>query len=69
MAGTRIGGAKAAQAIKKKYGSDYYVKIGKIGGRLGTTGGFASPLEGVDGLTGRQRASKAGVIGGRKSRR
>jgi len=37
--------------------------MGKIGGKLGTTGGFGQ------GEVGRKRASEAGRIGGRVSRR
>jgi hypothetical protein len=43
--------------------------FGSIGGRKGHTGGFGSQTVGKDGLTGRERASKYGVIGGRISRR
>lgn len=69
MPGTREGAAKAALTIKKKHGEDFYKRIGSKGGRNGTTGGFASDKVGEDGLTGRQRASIAGAIGGFKSRR
>lgn len=69
MAGTAIGGAKAAQTNKKKYGNDFYKRIGQSGGKKGNTGGFASDVVGKDGLTGRERASKVGVLGGKKSRR
>ena len=40
MAGTKIGGQKAAATNKAKYGEDFYAKVGKIGGKIGTTGGF-----------------------------
>ena len=40
MAGNKIGGQKATATIKKKYGDDYYVRIGEIGGKAGNTGGF-----------------------------
>ena len=69
MPGTREGAAKAALTNKKKHGEDFYKRIGSKGGRNGTTGGFASDKVGEDGLTGRQRASIAGAIGGFKSRR
>lgn len=69
MAGTKAGAMKAKRTIQAKYGYDYYSKIGAIGGANGTTGGFASDLIGEDGLTGRERAKKAGVIGGTISRR
>lgn len=69
MAGTKDGGRKAAELNKKKYGEDFYIKIGSLGGKLGKTGGFASQKVGADGLTGVQRASVVGTKGGKKSRR
>lgn len=69
MPGTREGAAKAVLTNKKKHGEDFYKRIGKKGGRNGTTGGFASDKVGEDGLTGRQRAVLAGAIGGHISRR
>lgn len=69
MGGTKLGGKRAAETNKKKYGKNFYHKIGAIGGSLGRTGGFASKNRGKDGLTGQERASKVGRIGGIKSRR
>lgn len=69
MTGTRLGGIKARETNYKKQGKDFYSRIGKMGGRNGHTGGFASDIVGEDGLTGRQRASIVGQRGGRKSRR
>lgn len=63
MPGTISGGQKAADTNRKKYGKDFYARIGKKGGKLGTTGGFAAGEEG------RSRARKFGAIGGRISRR
>ncbi|MGI6612314.1 MAG: hypothetical protein ACOX0Z_01960 [Candidatus Nanosyncoccaceae bacterium] len=60
MAGTKEGGRKAALTNKKRYGSDFYAKIGAIGGRNGNTGGFAANPE---------LAKIAGAKGGRISRR
>lgn len=60
MAGTKAGGVAAAATNKKKYGSDFYAKIGAKGGRLGRTGGFAAN---------RELARLAGAKGGRISRR
>jgi general stress protein YciG len=60
MAGTKSGGKAAAATNKKKYGSDFYAKIGAKGGKLGTTGGF---------YANRELARKAGAAGGRVSRR
>lgn len=60
MAGTKVGGKKAAEKNKSKYGKDFYAKIGAIGGRKGTTGGFAANPE---------LARIAGAKGGRISRR
>lgn len=69
MAGTSIGGQRAAAKNKAKYGKDFYAMIGAKGGRKGKTGGFASNKKGADGLTGRERARLAGAAGGRISRR
>jgi hypothetical protein len=63
MAGTARGGRLAAMTNKKRYGSDFYKKIGAKGGQNGTTGGFAAGDEG------RKRASYYGSIGGSVSRR
>lgn len=60
MAGTKDGGTKAADTNKKKYGADFYAKIGAMGGKKGRTGGF---------YANRELARKAGAKGGRISRR
>lgn len=60
MSGNKEGGARAAKTNKERYGSDFYSKIGKIGGSNGRTGGF---------YANRELASRAGRIGGLKSRR
>lgn len=60
MAGTKAGGQAAAATNKKKYGSDFYAKIGAKGGKLGRTGGF---------YANRELARQAGARGGRVSRR
>lgn len=60
MAGTKAGGQKAAATNKAKYGSDFYARIGQMGGKLGHTGGF---------YVNRELARKAGRVGGRISRR
>lgn len=64
MAGNKIGGCKAAITNRKKYGEGFYARIGQMGGRNGTTGGFNSDVVGKDGLTGRERARIAGRKGG-----
>lgn len=69
MAGTPIGGKRAAATNKAKYGKSFYAIIGAKGGKKGTKGGFASEKPGKDGLTGRERARIAGAQGGRVSRR
>jgi hypothetical protein len=60
MAGTRKGGKAAAATNKSKYGSDFYAKIGAMGGKKGRTGGF---------YANRELARIAGARGGRVSRR
>lgn len=63
MAGTVIGGRKAATTNKSRYGSDFYAKLGAKGGRVGKTGGFGA------GELGRELARIAGAKGGTISRR
>ena len=41
MSGNKTGGKKAAKTNKKRYGSDFYEKIGRVGGKKSTGGGFA----------------------------
>ena len=60
MAGTIQGGKSAAATNKAKYGKDFYARIGAMGGKKGTTGGFAAN---------RELARQAGAKGGRISRR
>jgi len=60
MPGTVKGGQMAAETNKKKYGKDFYARIGAMGGKKGTTGGFAAN---------RELARLAGAKGGRISRR
>lgn len=69
LAGTKQGGKKTATTNIARHGKDFYSRIGKKGGASGNTGGFASDVVGKDGLTGRERASRAGRIGGLKSKR
>lgn len=69
MSGTAIGGKKASITNKQRYGDNFYSVIGQRGGRNGHGGGFASEVIGIDGLSGRERASVVGAIGGKKSRR
>lgn len=60
MAGTKAGGAKAAETNRKKYGTEFYRNIGRMGGKNGHTGGFAANPE---------LARIAGAKGGRISKR
>lgn len=67
--GTKEGAKKAVVSIKEKYGEDYFQRLGRKGGRLGVTGGFACLERGSDGLTGPERARISGAKGGRISKR
>lgn len=69
MAGTVIGGKRAAETNKKRQGADFYRRIGQMGGKKSVHGGFASTVVGKDGLTGIERAKKAGSSGGKISKR
>lgn len=60
MGGTIAGGKLAAATNKEKHGADFYRKIGSIGGKRSSTGGF---------YQNRELARRAGIIGGKKSRR
>lgn len=60
MPGSILGGKKAAETNKRKYGNDWYAKIGAKGGRNGHSGGFAANP---------QLAREAGRKGGLKSKR
>lgn len=60
MAGTKLGGQKAAATNLERHGKDFYREIGAKGGRNGHTGGFASNPE---------LAKIAGAKGGRISKR
>lgn len=60
MAGTKAGAKKASNTMKKRYGDDYYRRIGKVGGQNGRTGGF---------YANREKARSAGAKGGRISDR
>lgn len=69
MTGTKEGARKTAETNRRKYGDDFYARIGSIGGRNGHSGGFASTEVGADGMTGFERARIAGIKGGLMSTR
>lgn len=61
---------RIAAKTRRKYGEDYFAKIGRKGGKKGWRGkGFASELLDKNGMSGYERAAKAGSKGGKKSRR
>lgn len=60
MSGTKIGGLRAAKTNKKKYGEDFYVKMGHLGGLAQVPKGFSMNIK---------LASKVGRKGGKKSKR
>ena len=60
MGGTLSGGLKAKRTILARHGSDFYKRIGAIGGKNGHTGGFAANHE---------LAKIAGAKGGRIGKR
>lgn len=66
ISGTKLGGIKARDTNYERYGRGFYVRIGAIGGKKSTGGGFGSDKIGPDGLTGQERARIAGAIGGSK---
>ena len=60
MSGTKIGGLRAAETNKNKYGEDFYVKMGKKGGLAQVPKGFSMNIK---------LARKAGKKGGKTSKR
>lgn len=63
MSGNKLGGLKARDANRKRYGEDYYAKVGKLGGlnyNPDKPKGFAHP---------NSDPRKAGKLGGMISRR
>jgi uncharacterized protein len=60
MSGTVKGGQMAAKTNKTRHGKDFYARIGAMGGKKGTTGGF---------YANRELARAAGKKGGLISRR
>jgi len=60
MPGTVDGAKKARDTNRKRHGKDFYARIGAIGGKKSTGGGFAAN---------RELARIAGAKGGRISRR
>lgn len=65
MPGNRKGGLQTVITIKEKYGSDYYSRIGKIGGSKSGTGGFYWMKQ--NGME--DKLKLAGSLGGAVSRR
>lgn len=60
MGGTISGGIKCAATNKKKYGDDFYKRLGQMGGHKSHKGGFAANPE---------LAKIAGSLGGQRSKR
>jgi len=60
MAGTKVGGKKAAATNKQRYGLMFYEQIGRKGGQISRGGGFAFDTD---------LAREAGRKGGKASRR
>lgn len=61
MPATREGGIKAAQTNKNRYGTDFYKKIGAMGGAKSRGGGFAKATP--------EQLREWGKKGGTKSRK
>lgn len=61
MSGSKLGGKRAATTNKARHGEDFYVRLGQLGGKVKTTGGFANMDP--------EKLSAAGKKGGMTSRR
>lgn len=61
MAGTKAGGLKSSQTNKRKYGDNWYERIGSIGGKAHVPKGFA--------LMSKDKRIEAGRKGGAISKR
>ena len=59
------------ETMQERYGgvTEKMQEIGSIGGKASNNGGFASKKIGRDGLTGAERAKRAGAVGGAVSKR
>lgn len=76
MVGTRAGGQKARATNLAKYGKDFYVNIGRIGGGSkgqadGAIKGFAAnpELAKIAGAKGGRNSSRAGIANGEGKKR
>lgn len=73
MGGSHLGGKKAEKTMIAKMGEAQYREwrrdMGRKGGKNSRGGGYATTHVGDDGLTGPQRASYWGRIGGIASRK
>jgi general stress protein YciG len=65
IGGTVVGGFKTAETNKRKYGSDYYQRIGSYGGQSGKADGTIKGFALMD----KAKVSEAGRKGGTISRR
>lgn len=71
MSQTHEGGLKAAKANTERYGADYYARIGALGGKRSTTGGYAKKAFCDCGIIEAEHTKPqcSGRLGGRVSRR
>ena len=60
MSQTKAGAQKAKKTMLEKHGEDYYVNLGRLGGKAGHAKGF---------FLDRELARRAGALGGHKSKR
>lgn len=64
ISGNKIGGQKARNTNISKYGQDFFRRIGALGGKRGTTGGFHYLM-----LHDPQKLKQIGIKGGSISKR
>lgn len=70
MAGSRIGGLKAAATNKARHGENFYKEVGRKGGLNGHTGGFFgnSEFARICGKKGGRASSRKGIKNGEGKR-
>lgn len=62
IAGTKIGGKKAAKTNKEQFGDDWYAKIGAMGGKKGKVDGVIKGFAAMEPELRKEYGAKGGTI-------